>query len=61
MTDCSHDELRQISTLTAEMTWTRDGSGHHQPDEAISKVLGEDTEWFECTDCGEHLDPDVAP
>jgi hypothetical protein len=61
VTDCTHDELTQISTITAETTWSREPGGYHMPDEAISKVLGEETEWFECADCGEHVGPDLAP
>jgi hypothetical protein len=60
VTDCTHDQLTQISTITAETTWSRELDGHHMPDEAISKVLGEETEWFECADCGEHVEPDLV-
>jgi hypothetical protein len=60
MTDCDHNELRQISTMTAETTWTRGLDGFHVPDSEITKVLGEDTDWFECIDCGESVEPDVS-
>jgi hypothetical protein len=60
VTECAHDELTQISTITAETTWSREPGGYHTPDEAISKVLGEETEWFECADCGERVEPDIA-
>lgn len=58
---CRHDHLVQISTLAARTDWTRGANGFHEPDEAISKVLGEETEWFECEECGEQLWPDLAP
>jgi hypothetical protein len=32
---CQHDELRQISTITAETFWLRGQDGRHLPDEAI--------------------------
>ena len=60
MIDCDHDELRQISTITAETTWSRGADGFHVPDDEITKVLGEDTEWFECVECGEHVEPEMA-
>ena len=58
---CTHDHLVQVSTLTAETDWARAEDGFHQPDEAISKVLGEDTARFECAECGERVFPDLAP
>jgi hypothetical protein len=61
MNECPHQELRQVSRLTAETTWSRAADGHHLPDEAITKVLGEETEWFECALCGERVAPDLAP
>lgn len=61
MTDCNHDELRQISTITAETTWSRGPNGLHVPDGEITKVLEEETEWFECVDCGESVEPEFLP
>lgn len=61
MTHCKHDELRQISTITAETTWARGADGLHAPDADINKVLGEDTEWFECVECGERVEPQTPP
>jgi hypothetical protein len=61
MTHCQHEELRQISTLTAETIWTRGADGFHVPDAEINQVLGEDIEWFECVDCGERVEPATAP
>lgn len=53
---CLHLQLTQVSTLLAETTWTRQGNGTYSPDEAITKVLDEETEWFECDDCGARID-----
>jgi len=61
MTDCKHDELRQISTITAETAWTRGADGFHVPDREINEVLSENTEWFECVECGDHVEPETAP
>jgi hypothetical protein len=58
---CSHDRLVQVSTITALTDWTRTPDGFHAPVESISKVLGEDTEWFECAECGDRVCPDLAP
>jgi hypothetical protein len=58
LTACTHDELIQVSTITAQTIWSREPDGHHEPEESISKVLGEETEWFQCPDCGEHVEPD---
>jgi hypothetical protein len=50
---CPHTELRQISTLTAETMWTLDGERYDPGLEP--KILGEDTQSVECTDCGEEV------
>lgn len=60
MNECPHDELVQVSTITAETIWNRELDGHHVPEETISKVLAEETEWFECANCGERVEPDLA-
>ncbi len=59
MADCPHDTLREISTVTAETIWSREADGYHAPYTGF-KVLGEDTEWFECADCGERVQPETA-
>jgi hypothetical protein len=51
---CAHPEIRQISTVTAETWWTRQDDGRYEPDAEMT-VLGEDTEWWECVECGEKL------
>lgn len=53
---CLHPQLTQVSTLLAETTWTREDDGTYSPDEAITKVLHEETEWFVCDDCDERID-----
>lgn len=58
---CTHDELRQLSTITAETVWNREPDGHHLPEATFTKVLWEETEWFECSACGERVSPDLAP
>jgi hypothetical protein len=58
--DCQHDELRQISTLKTETMWIRDADGFHVPDAEINRVLEEDTQLFECVDCGEQVGPSPA-
>lgn len=61
MIDCNHDELRQISAITAETTWTRGADGFHAPDAEINHVLEEETELFECVECGEQVEPEPPP
>jgi hypothetical protein len=57
---CEHEEIRQISTITAETIWMRSETGTYMPDEEINKVLGEDTELWECVSCGEEVEPPAS-
>lgn len=52
MTDCTHEAIYQLSSATLRTMWTRSDDGSYDPDDTPD-VLGEDTEWFECVDCGE--------
>lgn len=58
---CRHENAVQISTVLAKTYWTRtDETGVYEPDEfagdvAIHKVVSEETESFECADCGAPL------
>jgi hypothetical protein len=57
---CNHDELRQISTLTAKTTWIRSADGFHTPEAEINQVLEEETALFECVECGERVEPETS-
>lgn len=58
---CLHLRIRQFSTISAVTVWTKDETGSYLPDDAITKVLDEETERWECADCGESVSPDLAP
>jgi hypothetical protein len=57
---CRHLRIRQFSTISAMTVWTLDETGSYEPDEAITKVLDEQTEWWECADCGERVSPEFS-
>lgn len=51
--DCSHENLVQLSTIYARTSWTRQDDGSYTPDEVpCSKVLEEETTEWRCNDCG---------
>jgi hypothetical protein len=60
---CDHGRLAQRSVVHALTYWSRGAAGGYQPEPAgeicLSKILVEETEGWECLDCGAELSVDA--
>jgi hypothetical protein len=60
---CDHGRIAQRSVVHALTYWRRGASGSYHPEPAgeicLSKIVTEETEGWECADCGAEMSVDA--